>query len=179
MGDGDRLRAPLKPIQCLWCFFLLMMVRFYRYFNSSLHSSKKSVSELSWTSSDKISGSAHDQASHGMFCCIFLMNILQNRRKRISAKLLDDGTRHGHTKSQPAHIVGQPSVRQRSAIQMFQMLHSKRGRKECGEAGGGGGGGVGDRLESPLKPIQCLCCFSSFACVVVVFLRFFLGGGGG
>ena len=81
-----------------------------------------------------------------MFCCIFLTNILQNRRKRISAKLLDDGTRHGHTISQPAHIVGQPSVRQRSAIQMFQMLHSKRGRKECGE-----GGGVGDRLESPVE----------------------------
>ena len=36
---------------------------------------------------------------------------------RISAKLLDDGTRHGHTLSQPAHIVGQPSARQRNAIQ--------------------------------------------------------------
>ena len=69
--------------------------------------------ELSWTSSDKISGSMHDE----MFCCIFLANILQNRRKRISAKLLDDGTRHGHTLSQPAHIVGQPSARQRNTIQ--------------------------------------------------------------
>ena len=31
--------------------------------------------------------------------------------------LLDDGTWHGHTLSQPAHIVGQPSARQRYAIQ--------------------------------------------------------------
>ena len=52
-----------------------------------------------------------------MFCCIFLTNILQNRRKRISATLLDDGTRHGQTLSQPAQIVGQPSARQRNAIQ--------------------------------------------------------------
>ena len=52
-----------------------------------------------------------------MFCCIFLTNILQNQRKRISATLLDDGTRHEHTLSQPAHIVWQPSARQRNAIQ--------------------------------------------------------------
>ena len=44
----------------------------------------------------------------------------------------------------------------------------------------GRGGGVVTGLRAPLKPIQCLWCFSSFACVVVVFLRFFffLGGGG-
>ena len=53
----------------------------------------------------------------GCFVAFFSLNILQNRRKRISAKLLDDGTRHGHTLSQPAHIVGQPSARQRNAIQ--------------------------------------------------------------
>ena len=71
-----------------------------------------------------------------MFSCIFLTNILQNRRKRISAKLLDDGTRHGHTLSQPAHIVGQPSARQRNAIQnVLDVAHSKKGRKE-GEGGG-------------------------------------------
>ena len=64
-----------------------------------------------------------------MFCCVFLTNILQNRRKRISATLLDDGTRHGHTLSQPAHIVGQPSALQPE----------------------GGGGGVGDPLESPVE----------------------------
>ena len=52
-----------------------------------------------------------------MFCCIFLTNILQNRRKRISATLLDDGTRHGQTLSQPAQIVGQPSARQQNTIQ--------------------------------------------------------------
>ena len=50
---------------------------------------------------------------------ILLTNILQNQRKRISAKLLDGGTRQGYTLSQPAHNVGQPSARQRNAIQMF------------------------------------------------------------
>ena len=85
------------------------------------------MQELSWTSSDKMSGSAHEKAiittSHEMFCCIimciFLTNVLQNLRKRISAKLLDGGTRHGHTLSQPAHNVEQPSAVQRNAIQMF------------------------------------------------------------
>ena len=47
---------------------------------------------------------------------------------------------------------------------------------------GWGGGGTG--LRAPLKPVQCLWCFSSFACVVVFlrfffFLFFFFGGGGG
>ena len=106
-----------------------------------------------------------------MFCCIimciFLTNVLQNIRKRISAKLLDGGTRHGHTLSQPAHNVEQPSTRQQNAVQwqMFWMLHSKKGRKE----GGGGyvcvwGGGVGDRLRSPIEThsifvgVFCICC---------------------
>ena len=50
-----------------------------------------------------------------MFCCIimciFLTNVLQNLRERtrISEKLLDGGTRHGHTLSQPAHNVEQPA----------------------------------------------------------------------
>ena len=66
--------------------------------------------------------------------CIFLTNVLQNLRKCISAKLLDGGTRHGHTLSQPAHNVEQPSARQRNATQMFYILHSRNGRKE----GGGG-----------------------------------------
>ena len=76
-----------------------------------------------------------------MFCCIFLTNILQNRRKRISATLLDDGTRHGHTLSQPAHIVGQPSACQRNAIQ--NVLDVFIAKKEERKAGGGGGGGWG------------------------------------
>ena len=84
------------------------------------------MSEFSWTSSDKISGSAQDYAiittSHEMFCCIimfiFLTNVLQNLRKRISAKLLDGGTRNGHTIFQQAHNVEQPSA-QRNVIQMF------------------------------------------------------------
>ena len=84
--------------------------------------------------------------------CIFLTNVLKNLRKRISAKLLDDGTRHGQTLSQPAHNVEQPSAHQRNAIQMFYILHCKNGRKEGGGGGcvcvslcvcvcGGGGGG--------------------------------------
>ena len=42
--------------------------------------------------------------------CIFLTNVLQNLRKRIIAKLLDGGSRHGHTLFQPAHNVG-PTVK--------------------------------------------------------------------
>ena len=85
-------------------------------------------------------------SSHEMFCCksmyIFLTNVLQNLRKRISAKQLDGGTRHGHTLSHPAHNVEQPSARQRNAIQMFSILHSKKERKEGGGGGVRGGGGV-------------------------------------
>ena len=72
--------------------------------------------------------------------CIFLTYVLQNLRKRISAKLLDGVTKHGHTLSQPAHNVEQPSVPQRNAIQIFYVLHSKTGRKEGGCVGGRGGG---------------------------------------
>ena len=107
-----------------------------------------------------------------MFCCIFLTNILQNRRKRISATLLDDGTRHGHTLSQPAHIVGQPSARQRNAIQnVLDVAQQKRkkGRRE-------GGGGLGTGLRAPLKPIQCLWCFFLH---VLLLLFFTVWGGGG
>ena len=96
-----------------------------------------------------------------MFCCIFLTNILQNRRKRISATLLDDGTRHGHTLSQPAHIVGQPSARQRNAIQNV-LDRCCKAKKEERKAGGG----VGDRLESPVETHSMFVVF--FACVVVV-----------
>ena len=104
-----------------------------------------------------------------MFCCIFLTNILQNRRKRISATLLDDGTRHGHTLSQPAHIVRQPSARQRNAIQnVFRCCIAKKEERKAG------GGGLGTGLRAPLKPIQCLWCF--FACVVVVVVFYGLGG---
>ena len=100
--------------------------------------------------------------------CIFLTNVLQNIRKRFSAKLLDGGTRHGHTLSQPAHNVEQPSARQRNVIRMFEMLHNKKGRKEgggrCVCGGGGGGVGVGDRLESHIEThsifvvFYCICC---------------------
>ena len=94
------------------------------------------------------------------------MCILQNLRKRISAKLLNGGTRHGHTLSQPAHNVEQPSASQQNAIQMFYMWHSKKGRKEYGERGSvGGGWGVGDRLESYVETHSnfvlfffCMCC---------------------
>ena len=44
------------PAFCCWADDGLLLV----VFSSSLHSSKKSVSEFSWTSSDKMFGSAHD-----------------------------------------------------------------------------------------------------------------------
>ena len=69
--------------------------------------------------------------------CIFLTNVLQKLRKRISAKLLDGGTRHGHTLSHGAHNVKKPSARQRSAIQK-----RKKGRRGEGVCVWGGGGGV-------------------------------------
>ena len=99
--------------------------------------------------------------------CIFLTNVLQNIRKRFSAKLLDGGTRHGHTLSQPAHNVEQPSARQRNVIRMFEMLHNKKrkkGRRGEGVCVCGGGGGVGDRLESHIEThsifvvFYCICC---------------------
>ena len=49
----------------------------------------------------------------------FLTNVLQNLRKRISAKLLEGGTRHGHTLSQSVHNAEQQAAHQRNAIQMF------------------------------------------------------------
>ena len=73
--------------------------------------------------------------------CIFLTNILQNRRKRISAKLLDDGTTHGH----------------------YTMSGNHRPASEMPFKWGGGGGG-GDRLESPVETHSifvgffCMCC---------------------
>ena len=54
-------------------------------------------------------------------------------------------------------------------FKMFQMLHSKNGRKE-------GGRGVGDQLESPVETHSMFVVF--FACVVVVvFYGFFFWGG--
>ena len=105
-----------------------------------------------------------------MFCCIFLTNILQNRRKRNSATLLDDGTRHGHTLSKPAHIVGRPSGPPAKC-------HSKCFRCCIAKKEGGRGGGVGDRLESPVET-HSMFVVVFFACVVVV-VFYGLGGGGG
>ena len=100
--------------------------------------------------------------------CIFLTNVLQKLRKRISAKLLDGGSRHGHTLSQPAHNVKKPSARQRSAIQ--KRKKGRRGRV-CVCVGGGGG----DRLESPVETHSIFVGF--FSHVLLFFVRF--GGGGG
>ena len=90
-----------------------------------------------------------------MFCCIimciFLTNILPNRRKRISSKLLDDGTRHGHTLSQPAHNVGQPSAASEMPFKCFRCCTAKKKERKAGEGGGEGGGGVGVQLESPVE----------------------------
>ena len=53
----------------------------------------------------------------GCFVAFFSLIFYKTEENCISATLLDDGTRHGHTLSQPAHIAGQPSARQRNAIQ--------------------------------------------------------------
>ena len=110
----------------------------------------------------------------GCFVAFFLTNILQNRRKRISATLLDDGTRHGHTLSQPAHNVAQPSACQRNAIQnVLDVAYQKKEERKAG----GGGGWLGTGLRALLEPIQCLWCF--FLHVLLLFFTgfFFLGGG--
>ena len=101
-----------------------------------------------------------------MFCCIFLTNILQNRRKRISATLLDDGTRHGHTLSQPAHIVGQPA---KCHSKCFRCCIAKKEERKAG-----GGWGVGDRLESP---VETHSMFVVFFFLHVLLLFFTVGGG--
>ena len=109
-----------------------------------------------------------------MFCiimCIFLTNVLQNLRERISAKLLDGGTRHGHALSM--------SSNHRSASEMpFKCFRCCIAKKEERR-----GGGVGDWLESPVKTHSIFVVFF-LASVVVVFIRFFFffffwGGGGG
>ena len=102
-----------------------------------------------------------------MFCCIFLTNILQNRRKRISATLLGDGTRHGHTLSQPAHIVGPPA---KCHSKCFRYCIAKKEERKAG-----GGGGVGDRLESPIETHSMFVVFFCMCCCCC-FLRF-VGGG--
>ena len=97
--------------------------------------------------------------------CIFLTNILQNRRKRISAKLLDDGTTHGHYTMSGNH---------RPASEMpFKCFRCCIAKQEDNKAGGGGGGGGGDRLESP---VETHSIFVGFFFAFVVVLRF--GGGG-
>ena len=60
---------------------------------------------------------------------ILLTNILQNQRKRISAKLLDGGTRQGHTLSQPAHS--------EMPFKCFRCCIAKRKKKKAEEGGGG------------------------------------------
>ena len=79
--------------------------------------------------------------------CIFLTNVLQNLRKRISAKLQDGSTRHGHTLSQPAHTM---LSNHRPASEMpFKCFRCCIAKKEESKAGEGvcvcvceGGGGV-------------------------------------
>ena len=69
--------------------------------------------------------------------CIFLTNVLQNLRKRISAKLLDGGTRHGHTLSQPTHNVEQPSSEM--PFKCFRCCIAKKEEKKAGGEGVCGG----------------------------------------
>ena len=91
--------------------------------------------------------------------CIFLTNILQNRRKRISAKLPDGGTRYGQTLFQPATIGPE-----RNALKCFGCCIEKERKKEGRE-----GWGWRPAREPPLKLIQFLWCFCGSACVVVIF----------
>ena len=98
-----------------------------------------------------------------MFCCIFLTNILQNRRKRISATLLDDGTRHGHTHCRAT--IGPPA---KCHSKCFKCCIAKKEERKAG-------GGVGDRLEIPVET-HSMFVVVFFACVVVVV---FYGWGGG
>ena len=103
-----------------------------------------------------------------MFSCIFLTNILQNRRKRIGEKLLDDGTRHGHTSTHCRATIGPPA---KCHSKCFRCCIAKKEERKAG------GGGVGDQLESPVETHSMFeVFFFFFACVVVVV---FYGWGGG
>ena len=93
----------------------------------------------------------------GCFVAFFSRIFYKNRRKRISAKLLDDGTRHGHTLSQPVHIVGQLWARQRNVIQVFRCWIAKKEERNAG------GGGDGDRLDSPVETHSMFVVFFSIA----------------
>ena len=73
------------------------------------------------------------------------------KRNRISAKLLDGGTRHGHTLSQPTHNVEQPLARQRNAIQMFRCCIAKKEEKKAGEGVCVWGGGMGGFSWRPAR----------------------------
>ena len=97
--------------------------------------------------------------------CIFLTNVLQNIRKRFSAKLLDGGTRHEHTLSQPAHNVEQPSARQRMSFECLRCcITKKEERKAGGRCVCVVGVGGGDRLEGHIEThsifvvFYCICC---------------------
>ena len=97
--------------------------------------------------------------------CIFLTNVLQNLRERISARY--------KTCTYPIPA----STQCRATIGLPGKCHSnvfKKGRKEGGDWVWWGGGG-GDQLESPVETHSILVVF--FACVVVVFCT--VGGGGG
>ena len=94
-------------------------IRSHKVHMNHLENRQASYRSNTWMGRTRTEGP--DEFEPSKFDCmsIDLTNILQNPSKRISAKLLDDGTNNGHTLSQPAHNVGQPSARQRNAIQMF------------------------------------------------------------
>ena len=100
----------------------------------------------------------------------FLTNILQNRRKRISAKLLEDSTRHGHTLSQPAHNVGQQSTHGEMPFECCRCCIAK---KEERKAGGGGGG-----WRPAREPVETHSIFVVFFLMCCCFFTVHRGGGG-
>ena len=110
-----------------------------------------------------------------MFCCIimciFLTNVLQNLRERISEKLLDGGTRHGYY----------PGIHRHASEMSFKFFRCCKAKKEERKAGEGvcvcGGGGVGDRLESPVETHSIVAFFTFFGMWCCCFCM--VGGGGG
>ena len=98
-----------------------------------------------------------------MFCSIFLTNILQNQRKRISATLLNDGypiPASTHCRA----TIGPPA---KCHSKCFRCCIAKKEERKAG----------GDRLESPVETHSMFVVFF-FACVVVVVVVFYgLGGG--
>ena len=101
---------------------------------------------------------------------ILLTNILQNQRKRISAKLLDGGTRHGHTLSQQHTTSGNHRPASEMPFKCFRCCIAIRKKERLRK-----GVGSATRLESP---VETHSIFVVFLQVLLFFDGFGRGGGG-